>query len=203
MTSRAVSSESHVATARALVLALVGFGSVVLSLLCWPTKPTPIGDRDASSPPATVQEVGSPWSDLTEAQQATLHPLMLAWPSFDSARKRRWLLTATHLVKLSASAQERAQSRMTSWAGLSAYERSKARLQFVCAGRSRKSTGGRRSADRSPGDGAASGKVTHPIALVPAMVRVGPGATTIALSELTGSVGAICQSDLPDRRLVE
>ena len=89
------------------------------------------GTRAASSPKAVQVETKPLWTELTPAQQQTLAPLAATWSRISEAQKRKWLVIARNYPSLPAAEQARINSRMTEWVGLSAQQRTQARLNFA------------------------------------------------------------------------
>ncbi|MBS0454552.1 MAG: DUF3106 domain-containing protein [Proteobacteria bacterium] len=71
------------------------------------------------------------WTELTPAQQQSLAPLAAHWNGLHPAQKRKWIALSRNFDKMTPDDQEVLHSRMTEWAGLSAQERTSARLNFA------------------------------------------------------------------------
>ena len=105
----------------------------------------------ASAGPATVAQAGRPaasraaaplprvngkrttrpsWNELTPAQRQALAPLAATWGTVSEAQKRKWLALSQNFPMMSGAEQSKLHSRMTEWAGLSAQQRTQARLNF-------------------------------------------------------------------------
>jgi Protein of unknown function (DUF3106) len=168
----------------------VSAASLLLALIALTTTPS-VGDSVPEAPQPSMSGSGPFWSDLTPSQQATLQPLMSTWPRFDPARKQRWLLTAANLTRLSKQEQARAASRMSAWADLTMLQRTRIRVQFICAKSHQKARQERSTAGIAVHD-KLSGSSLPVVVAGPAMIQVGPGATTIMLSQNLKSTGAIC-----------
>ena len=179
------------ASAVAMMLALIAVAVAPELAIDRPSTTPSVGDSASNSSPPSASEQGLSWADLTKTQQATLQPLMSAWPRFDPARKQRWLQTATNLTKLSKQEQARAASRMTAWASLTTLERTRARVHFSCAKGYKQARGERSTAVDSARDKVSVHAL--PLEVVgPATIRVGPGATTLMLSQIPKSTEAYC-----------
>lgn len=81
----------------------------------------------AKKPPSTRPL----WTELTPAQQKSLAPLSAHWNTLHPAQKRKWIALSRNFNGMSPDDQQMLHSRMTEWAGLSAQERTKARLNFA------------------------------------------------------------------------
>ena len=71
------------------------------------------------------------WSELTNAQHASLKPLATRWDNLSEAHKRRWLALSKNYANLSPEEQHTLHGRMTGWAALTGRERVQARLNFA------------------------------------------------------------------------
>lgn len=89
----------------------------------------------SSAPVFTKTPLSTPskplWSELTNAQHASLKPLATRWDSLSEAHKRRWLALSKNYASLSAAEQHTLHGRMTEWAALTGRERVQARLNFA------------------------------------------------------------------------
>jgi hypothetical protein len=80
---------------------------------------------------AVAQGTASPsWAELTATERLALHPLQSHWNSIDSVRKQKWREIAGRLPAMPRDQQIRMQARMAEWAGMTAAQRSAARLHF-------------------------------------------------------------------------
>ena len=89
----------------------------------------------SSAPVFTKTPLSTPsrplWSELTNAQHASLKPLATRWDSLSEAHKRRWLALSKNYASLSTAEQHTLHGRMTEWAALTGRERVQARLNFA------------------------------------------------------------------------
>lgn len=76
---------------------------------------------------------GPGWELMTRKQKLALYPLAERWDYMTNAQKRRWLALAETFSEMPEKEQQRLHERMGSWAGLSAQQRSQARLNFATA----------------------------------------------------------------------
>jgi hypothetical protein len=81
--------------------------------------------------PAAKAETKPLWNELTPAQRQALAPLAAAWPQISEAQKRKWLVISKSHAGLPPAEQAKMHSRMTEWVGLSAQQRTQARLNFA------------------------------------------------------------------------
>jgi hypothetical protein len=85
---------------------------------------------------ACASYAGSPpkknpsWTDLTPDQQQTLQPLAGEWDALDAARRAKWIGIAKRYPAMTATEQERVQTRMSDWVKLSPDQRKVAREQY-------------------------------------------------------------------------
>ena len=70
------------------------------------------------------------WTDLTPAQQQTLHPLAGEWDTLDAARRTKWIGIAKRYPAMTESEQKRVQARMADWVKLTPDQRRVAREQY-------------------------------------------------------------------------
>lgn len=70
------------------------------------------------------------WTDLTPEQQRTLAPLAGEWNSLDAARRVKWIGIAKRYPGMTATEQQRVQTRMAEWVKLTPDQRRDAREQF-------------------------------------------------------------------------
>ncbi len=70
------------------------------------------------------------WADISPAQREVLAPLAGTWDTVSEAQKRKWLALTDNFPRLSPDDQAKLRSRMTEWVGMSAQQRSQARLNF-------------------------------------------------------------------------
>ncbi|MDE2455763.1 MAG: DUF3106 domain-containing protein [Burkholderiales bacterium] len=89
------------------------------------------GGLPAFAATAARPEQGPAWTTLSAQQQAVLGPLQPEWATLPSWRKQKWIEMARRFPSLPAPERERIQRRMATWAGMSAAERTQARLQFL------------------------------------------------------------------------
>jgi hypothetical protein len=68
---------------------------------------------------------------MTPAQQQALKPLQSNWGTLSEGQKRKWLAVSQNYPKMAPAEQATLHSRMTEWAGLSARQRTEARLNFA------------------------------------------------------------------------
>lgn len=76
---------------------------------------------------------GPGWELMTRNQKLALYPLAERWDYMSEAQKRRWLAVAETFGEMPEEEQQRLHERMVAWAGLSAQQRSQARLNFATA----------------------------------------------------------------------
>ena len=169
-------------------------GIAALALMFIPEQGhTPIAVATSLSPIAAAlvnAESGVSWTSLSDFQRTTLRPLRDSWPRLDSREKQRWLNTATHLHGLSAEAKARVDARMVAWAKLTPRNRAQVRLQYIYAKRipaAERKTRWRtyRSIPKGPLPIRLADATL--VLVAPAMVQVGPGATTVLITELPGT----------------
>ncbi|WP_048438614.1 DUF3106 domain-containing protein [Caenimonas sp. SL110] len=88
--------------------------------------------RPASAPvKAAAKRITKPaWTEISPAQREVLAPLAGTWDSVSEAQKRKWLALSDNFPKLAPAEQAKLRSRMTEWVGMSAQQRSQARLNF-------------------------------------------------------------------------
>ena len=88
-----------------------------------------------STPSAAVSttetQAGARWAQLTPRQQIALTPLNKQWDALGDAHRRKWLALSNNFSSMSPQDQVRLHERMTEWAGLTAQQRSQARLVFA------------------------------------------------------------------------
>lgn len=149
-----------------------------------PHAPTPIAATHGNA------EDGVPWVRLDDTQQAMLRPLRQAWPELDSLAKQRWLHVASRVKGLNAEAIARVHARMAEWAKASPEKRAAVRLQYVYAGHI---PAAKRSQlwsvyQQLPKPALLRDR-SHPSLTIvaPMVVRVGPGATTMLITQLPAS----------------
>jgi hypothetical protein len=87
---------------------------------------TPSRGTKSAAPPRS----GPTWRDLSVVQQKALSPLAPQWDTLNEAQKRKWLAISANFPKLSGEEQAKLHSRMTEWVGLSAQQRTIARLNY-------------------------------------------------------------------------
>ncbi|MDP3620048.1 MAG: DUF3106 domain-containing protein [Ramlibacter sp.] len=101
--------------------------------------PSPAASRAAVARPAPATVKAAPaarrttqptWTEISPAQREVLAPLAGTWDSVSEAQKRKWLALTNNFARLSADDQAKLRSRMTEWVGMSAQQRSQARLNF-------------------------------------------------------------------------
>ncbi|MGN1056633.1 MAG: DUF3106 domain-containing protein [Comamonas sp.] len=73
---------------------------------------------------------GPDWRDITAAQRQVLTPLRDRWNTMGALAKRRWLVLADRYPSMDESERNKLDSRMRTWASLSAQQRNQARLNF-------------------------------------------------------------------------
>ncbi|MDE2397187.1 MAG: DUF3106 domain-containing protein [Burkholderiales bacterium] len=100
--------------------------SLVVLVLVLATAGRPVFAAGTAHP-----EQGPAWATLSPQQQAVLGPLQPEWSALPSSRKQKWIEMARRFPSLPAPERERIQQRMAAWAGMSAAERTRARLQFL------------------------------------------------------------------------
>lgn len=83
--------------------------------------------------PARQQVLGGGpgWELMTTPQKLALYPLAERWAYLSEAQKRHWLALAQNFASMPEAEQDRLHARMTTWASLSAQQRSQARLNFA------------------------------------------------------------------------
>ena len=79
---------------------------------------------------APQRTAGPTWRELPAGQQKSLAPLAAQWDLLSEAQKRKWIAMSANYPKMSAEEQTKLHSRMTEWVGLSAQQRSAARLNY-------------------------------------------------------------------------
>ncbi len=139
-------SLSTPAIALALVLlALLGAGgaAVVQTIRMVPGAAVPgqyvVQSRQrtarAAATPAQAKPLfaGPGWGLMTRGQKLALYPLAERWDYMTEAQKRRWLALADTFGGMPEEEQRRLHERMVAWAGLTAQQRSQARLTFATA----------------------------------------------------------------------
>jgi len=92
-----------------------------------PTPATPV----QSAPVNSTFSKNLSWDQLTGNEQKILSPLENDWDLLSQDRKQKWRQVATRYEKMSATDQERLQSRMREWAKLSPTERRIARDNYL------------------------------------------------------------------------
>jgi hypothetical protein len=135
-------------------------------------------------------EDGTSWAGLTDAHRATLRPLRQLWPELDPPARQRWLRMVAHVHGLEADATVRVHARMAAWATLSPEQRGAARLRYVQAGYlpAAKRVQLWNLYRRMPKRVVPSDPVESRLTVVaPAVVRIGPGATTMLMTEWPAS----------------
>ncbi len=71
------------------------------------------------------------WSELSPAQQQSLHPLAASWSGISEAQKRKWLEVSKGYATLPPADQAVMHSRMVEWVAMSPQQRATARLNFA------------------------------------------------------------------------
>ena len=107
-----------------------------LTLLCFlSTNSVLAQDSAAAKKPSAISEVKKPnrldWQQLSTLQQTVLASLESDWSSFAPASKIKWLKVADRYPTMSASEQERLQTRMAAWAKLPQKDRRIARDNYL------------------------------------------------------------------------
>lgn len=88
----------------------------------------------ATRPTAPASAPSTPsahWTQLSAAQQQSLHPLASTWDSLSDRHRRKWIALAQNFKNLTAQEQATLHSRMADWAALTPRERELARLNFA------------------------------------------------------------------------
>ncbi len=80
---------------------------------------------------AKVESPGPAWGALTPQQRQALAPLAATWDGLSAGQQRKWLEVSRNYPALSLADQAKMHGRMSEWVGLSARERSAARLNFA------------------------------------------------------------------------
>lgn len=105
-------------------------GTVVSSQIVAQAKqPSPVAATTISTP----LFAGPGWGLMTRSQKLALYPLAERWDYMSKAQKNRWLVLAESFAEMPAEEQQKLHDRMVVWAGLSAQQRSQARLTFATA----------------------------------------------------------------------
>lgn len=141
---RASVNPSTPAIALALaLLVLLGAGGfkAVHTLLMVPgaAVPSQIIAKGKRRTPAAATELSTPlfagpgWGLMTRSQKLALYPLAERWDYMTKAQKGRWLVLADTFAEMPEDEQLKMHERMVTWAGLSAQQRSQARLNFAAA----------------------------------------------------------------------
>ncbi len=117
-------------------VALVVAGVAVAVSTCWaqpaPSSALPAAPKSALPGQPVVRPVAKPaWSELQPMQQRALKPLAGTWNSISEPQKRKWLAISRNFDKLPPAEQATLHARMGEWVGLSATQRSQARLNFA------------------------------------------------------------------------
>ena len=107
-----------------------------LTLLCFlSTNSVLAQDSAAAKKPSAISEVKKPnrldWQQLSTLQQTVLASLESDWNSFTPASKMKWIKVADRYPTMSASEQERLQTRMAAWAKLPQKDRRIARDNYL------------------------------------------------------------------------
>lgn len=89
----------------------------------------------AATPPRTDTPEGTDWSHLSPQQRQALAPLQKEWPTFPTARRRKWLNIAARYPAMSPAQQAMLQRRMTEWVAMTPAQRNAARQNYLAAGR--------------------------------------------------------------------
>lgn len=87
--------------------------------------------KASASTAAKAQPSGVRWSSLSNAQRLALKPLASSWVDLGEAQQRKWIALSRNFSRLPATEQHKLQQRMLEWVGLSAAERSLARLNYA------------------------------------------------------------------------
>ncbi len=87
--------------------------------------------KAAASTAAKAEPSGVRWSGLSNAQRLALKPLAASWADLGEAQQRKWIALSRNFSRLPATEQQKLQQRMLEWVGLSAAERSLARLNYA------------------------------------------------------------------------
>lgn len=126
-----------------LVLLGAGAATVVQTIRMVPGASVPSEvvtqsrQRGATASGATMRAKplfsGPGWGLMTRDQKLALYPLAERWDYMSQAQKRRWLALADTFGTMPEEEQHRLHQRMGSWAGLTAQQRSQARLNFATA----------------------------------------------------------------------
>lgn len=74
---------------------------------------------------------GPAWAALPPQQRQALAPLAGTWDSLSAGQQRKWLEVSRNYPALTIVDQAKMHGRMSEWVGLSARERSAARLNFA------------------------------------------------------------------------
>lgn len=86
-----------------------------------------------TAPRARPLYSGPGWGVMTRNQKLALYPLAERWDYMTETQKRRWLALADTFGSMPEEEQRRLHERMVSWSGLTAQQRSQARLNFAAA----------------------------------------------------------------------
>ncbi|MEO8299887.1 MAG: DUF3106 domain-containing protein [Burkholderiales bacterium] len=82
---------------------------------------------------ALAQEAAPRWNQLTPPEREVLLPLREHWPEVDAVRKQKWREVALRYPGLPVDQQSRIRERMLEWAGMTAAQRTAARMQYQSA----------------------------------------------------------------------
>lgn len=93
----------------------------------------PAGAKSGKPPSTRLAESKPLWNELNASQQRALRPLAVTWSTISDAQKRKWIALSQNYSGLPETEQLRLHERMVEWVGLSAQQRSEARLNFAAA----------------------------------------------------------------------
>lgn len=79
---------------------------------------------------AALTVASTDWSALSAEQKKRLSPLAQQWPSMDDTTRAKWIKLINRYPSLPVSAQERIETRMKQWAGMTNEERNQARMRY-------------------------------------------------------------------------
>ncbi len=94
----------------------------------------PASAKAPAAKPAASGTPGQPgpaWAALTPAQRQALAPLAATWDGLNAGQQRKWLEISRNYPGLAPADQAKMHGRMSEWVGLSARERTAARLNFA------------------------------------------------------------------------
>lgn len=111
----------------------VGIVIAILLALAFVYAFCPLKDLQSLFQFQTVSETISSaphWRDLKPAQQELLEPLEDHWNKFTTKQKKKWLVIAKRMQKMTPEAREQFQNHIRDWLNLTSEERLLARQNF-------------------------------------------------------------------------